>query len=189
MKVNADRNGMEPRRQQADNIDNHLVTSAPKTAPNVMTCILFTLSVQTIQWAMWSGQCMSASSPAPQRDHSCFTTSELQEKESEQVTTQYIAFFYLSKSFNLVNKKYMLQLLKKIDCPAHLLIILISFHMNIQAISIYDSETSVSFKIKIQRETRMHSRTDFVIFLYILLTSLSASLNCCCTKVHPETRW
>lgn len=45
MKVNADRNGMQARGQQAVNIDNLLVTSAGKTAPNLMTCILFTLLI------------------------------------------------------------------------------------------------------------------------------------------------
>ena len=50
-----------------------------------------------------------------------FTVSQLQEKCREQQMPLYIAFIDLTKAFDLVSRRGLFQLLKKIRCSPHLL--------------------------------------------------------------------
>ena len=59
----------------------------------------------------------------------------------------YIAFIDLTKAFDLVSRKGLFQLLKKIGCPPLLLSITTSFHEDMQGIVSYDGETSEPFPI------------------------------------------
>ena len=82
----------------------------------------------------------------------------------------YIAFIDLTKAFDLVSRKGLFQLLKKIGCPPQLLSITASFHDDMKGTISYDGEASEPFP--------MHSRvkqgcvlapTLFSIFFSLLL--------------------
>ena len=49
-----------------------------------------------------------------------FSVRQLQEKCREQQMPLYIAFIDLTKAFNLMSRRGLLQLLKKISCPPQL---------------------------------------------------------------------
>ena len=57
----------------------------------------------------------------------------------------YIAFIDLTKAFDLVSRKCLFQLLKKIGCPPQLLSITASFHDDMKGTISYDGETSDPF--------------------------------------------
>ena len=57
----------------------------------------------------------------------------------------YIAFIDLTKAFDLVSRKGLFQLLKKIGCPPQLLSITASFHDDMKGTISYDGETSDPF--------------------------------------------
>ena len=77
-----------------------------------------------------------------------FSVRQLQEKCREQQMPLYIAFIDLTKAFDLVSRKGLFQLLKKIGCPPQLLNIIISFHENTQGVVSYGGEVSESFAIQ-----------------------------------------
>ena len=77
-----------------------------------------------------------------------FSVRRLQEKCREQQMPLYIAFIDLTKAFDLVSKKGLFQLLKKIGCPPQLLSITASFRDDMKGIVSYDGETSEPFVIK-----------------------------------------
>lgn len=56
-------------------------------------------------------------------------------------------FFNLTKAFNLVSKKGLFQLLKKISCPPQLLSIFTSFYEDMQDLVSYDRDVSEPFAI------------------------------------------
>ena len=60
----------------------------------------------------------------------------------------YIAFIDLTKAFDLVSRKGLLQLLKKIGCTPQLLSITASFHDDTKGIVSYDGKASEPFEIK-----------------------------------------
>lgn len=77
-----------------------------------------------------------------------FSVRQIQEKCREQRRPLYIAFVDLTKAFDLVNRKGLFQLLKKIGCPPQLLSIVISFHEDMKGVVSYDGETSEPFEIR-----------------------------------------
>ena len=83
-----------------------------------------------------------------------FSVRQLQEKCREQQMPLYIAFIDLRslsiypKAFDLVSRKGLFKLLKKIGCPPQLLSITASFHDDMKGIVSYDGETSEPFVIK-----------------------------------------
>ncbi|KAI8513321.1 hypothetical protein Bbelb_099600 [Branchiostoma belcheri] len=90
-----------------------------------------------------------------------FSVRQLQEKCREQQKPLYIAFIDLTKAFDLVSRKGLFQLLKKIGCPPQLLSIIISFHEDMKGVVSYDGETSQPFEI---RSVHLHTRSDGKLF-------------------------
>ena len=74
-----------------------------------------------------------------------FSVRQLQEKCREQQMPLYIAFIDLTKAFDLVSRKGLFQLLKKIGCPPQLLSITASFHDDMKGTISYDGEASEPF--------------------------------------------
>ncbi|XP_018026545.1 uncharacterized protein LOC108681971 [Hyalella azteca] len=75
-----------------------------------------------------------------QRDTSdmIFSLRQLQEKCREQRRPLYIAFIDLTKAFDLVSRRGLFLLLRKIGCPPRLLSIVSSFHDDMQGIVSHD---------------------------------------------------
>ena len=74
-----------------------------------------------------------------------FSVRQLQEKCREQQMPLYIAFIDLTKAFDLVSRKGLFQLLKKIGCTPQLFSITASFHDDMKGTISYDGEASEPF--------------------------------------------
>ena len=99
-----------------------------------------------------------------------FSVRQLQEKCREQQMPLYIAFIDLTKAFDLVSRKGLFQLLKKIGCPPQLLSITASFHDDMKGIVSYDLEASGPFVIKSSvKQGCVLAPTLFGIFFSLLL--------------------
>ncbi|KAI8505331.1 hypothetical protein Bbelb_174400 [Branchiostoma belcheri] len=99
-----------------------------------------------------------------------FSVRQLQEKCREQQKPLYIAFIDLTKAFDLVSRKGLFQLLKKIGCPPQLLSIIISFHEDMKGVVSYDGETSQPFEIRSGvKQGCVLAPTLFGIFFSLLL--------------------
>ena len=77
-----------------------------------------------------------------------FSVRQLQEKCREQRMPLYTAFIDLTKAFDLVSRKGLFQLLKKIGCPPQLLSITASFHDDMKGTVNFDGATSDPFTIR-----------------------------------------
>jgi len=105
-----------------------------------------------------------------------FSLRQLQEKCREQQQPLYIAFIDLTKAFDLVSRKGLFQLLKKIGCPPKLLMLITSFHEDMQGIVQYDGSTSKPFPIKSGvKQGCVLAPTLFGIFFSMLLTHAFSS--------------
>ena len=76
-----------------------------------------------------------------------FATQQIQEKCREQQMPLDIAFIDLTKAFDLVSRKGLFNILKKIGCPETLLSIITSYHKEMQGVISFDGEESSSFPI------------------------------------------
>ena len=72
-----------------------------------------------------------------------FTVRQIQEKCREQGKSLYLAFIDLTKTFDLVSRKGLSQLLEKIGCPPKL-----SFHEDMKGTVMHDGSCSDPFLIK-----------------------------------------
>ncbi|MCG8431359.1 MAG: reverse transcriptase family protein, partial [Candidatus Omnitrophica bacterium] len=77
-----------------------------------------------------------------------FSLRQVQEKCREQQQPLYMAFIDLTKAFDLVSRKGLFQLLKKIGCPPKLHSIVESFHLDIIGAVRFDGSSSEPFDIK-----------------------------------------
>lgn len=77
-----------------------------------------------------------------------FSVRQLQEKCREQQMPLYTAFIDLTKAFDLVSRRGLFLLLKKIGCPPQLLSIIASFHGEMKGIVCYNGEFSEPFMIR-----------------------------------------
>ena len=59
----------------------------------------------------------------------------------------YVAFFDLTKAFDLVSRKGLFRLLEKIGCPPKLRSMAVSFHENMKGTVVYDGSTSEPFPV------------------------------------------
>ena len=73
---------------------------------------------------------------------------QLQENCREEQMPLYIAFIDLTKAFDLVSRKGLFQLLKKIGWPPQLHSIIVSFHENMQGVVSLEGEISEPFTIR-----------------------------------------
>ena len=76
-----------------------------------------------------------------------FSLRQLQEKCQEQRMPLYIVFIDLTKAFDLVSRSGLLNLLRKIGCPPHLLAVIRSFHENTYSTVYFNGVTSESFPV------------------------------------------
>ena len=76
-----------------------------------------------------------------------FSLRQMQEKCREQQMPLYIAFIDLTKAFDLVSRKGLLEILKKIGCPPRLLKIIASFHENTRNSVRFKGATSEAFPV------------------------------------------
>ncbi|KAI8491362.1 hypothetical protein Bbelb_309950 [Branchiostoma belcheri] len=76
-----------------------------------------------------------------------FPVRQLQEKCREQQKPLYIAFIDLTKAFDLVSRKGLFQLLKKIGCPPQLPSIITPFHKEMKGVVSFNGETG-AFEIR-----------------------------------------
>lgn len=77
-----------------------------------------------------------------------FSICQLQEKCRKQQMPLYIASIDLIKAFDLVSRKGLFQLLKKISCPPQLHSIIISFHEVMQGVVSFNEGTCEPFTIQ-----------------------------------------
>ena len=99
-----------------------------------------------------------------------FSVRQLQEKCREQRMPLYIAFIDLTKAFDLVSRKGLFQLLKKIGCPPQLPSITASFHDDMKGTISYDGEASEPFPMHSGvRQGCVLAPTLFGIFFSLLL--------------------
>ena len=77
-----------------------------------------------------------------------FSARQLQDKCREQIRPLFIVFIDLTKSFDLVSRRGLFNLLEKIGCPPTLLSMISSFHNNMKGTSNYDGATSEPFQIR-----------------------------------------
>ena len=73
---------------------------------------------------------------------------QLQEKCREQRRPLFIAFVDLTKTFDLVSRRGLFNILEKIGCPPKLLSVVSSFHNNMKGTVNYDGATSDPFDIR-----------------------------------------
>ena len=76
-----------------------------------------------------------------------FSLRQLQEKCREQGQELYMMFIDLTKAFDLVSRKGLFILLKRIGCPPKLLSMIISFHADMMGTVLFDGSFSDSFSI------------------------------------------
>ena len=76
-----------------------------------------------------------------------FSVRQLQEECREQRRQLFIAFIDLTKTFDLVSRRGLFNLLEKIGCPPKLLSVISSFHNNMKGTVNYDGATSEPFDI------------------------------------------
>ena len=76
-----------------------------------------------------------------------FSVRQLQEKCREQRRLLFIAFIDLTKAFDLVSRRGLFNLLKKIGCPPKLLGVISSLNNNMKRTVNYDGTTSEPFEI------------------------------------------
>ena len=101
-----------------------------------------------------------------------FATRQIQEKCREQQMPLYIAFIDLTKAFDLVSRKGLFNILKKIGCPETLLSIITSYHKEMQGIISFDGEESSPFPINNGvKQGCVLAPTLFGIFFSMLLRS------------------
>ena len=99
-----------------------------------------------------------------------FSVRQLQEKCREQQMPLYIAFIDLTKAFDLVSRKGLFQLLKRIGCPPQLLSITASFHDDMKGTISYDGEASEPFPMRSGvKQGCVLAPTLFGIFFSLLL--------------------
>ena len=115
-----------------------------------------------------------------------FSVRQLQEKCREQQMPLYIAFIDLTKAFDLVSRKGLFKLLKKIGCPPQLLSITASFHDDMKGTVSYDNETSEPFANAERRETGLCPCTDLVRDLFSLLLNFAFGQST--EGIHLHTR-
>lgn len=77
-----------------------------------------------------------------------FSVRQLQEKCREQRMPLYTTFIDLTKTFDIVSRRGLFQLLKKIGCPPQLLSITASFHDNMKGTINFSGASSEPFNIK-----------------------------------------
>lgn len=76
-----------------------------------------------------------------------FSVRQLQEKCREQNQPLYLAFIDLTKAFDLVSRRGLFSILKKVGCPPRLLAIVESFHQDMQSTVCFNGAASEPFPI------------------------------------------
>jgi len=100
-----------------------------------------------------------------------FSLRQLQEKSREQGQPLYMLFIDLTKAFDLVSRKGLFELLKKIGCPPKLSSMVVSFHTDMKGTVLFDGSCSDSFSIKSGvKQGCVLAPTLFGIFFSILLS-------------------
>ena len=100
-----------------------------------------------------------------------FSLRRLQEKCREQGQPLYMMFIDLTKAFDLVSRKGLFDVLKKIGCPPKLLSMIVSFHTDMRGTVMFDGTTSDSFPIKSGvKQGCVLAPTLFGIFFSVLLS-------------------
>ncbi|XP_035688750.1 SCO-spondin-like [Branchiostoma floridae] len=93
------------------------------------------------------------------------------EKSREQGQPLYMLFIDLTKAFDLVSRKGLFELLKKIGCPPKLSSMVVSFHTDMKGTVLFDGSCSDSFSIKSGvKQGCVLAPTLFGIFFSILLS-------------------
>ena len=100
-----------------------------------------------------------------------FSIRHLQEKCREQNQPLYMLFVDLTKAFDLVSRKGLFDLLRKVGCPPKLLSMLESFHADMKGKVRYDGTSSDSFPINSGvKQGCVLAPTLFGIFFSMLLS-------------------
>lgn len=100
-----------------------------------------------------------------------FSLRQLQEKSREQGQPLYTMFIDLTKAFDLVSRKGLFELLKRIGCPPKLRSMLISFHTDMKGTVLFDGSSSDTFPISSGvKQGCVLAPTLFGIFFSLLLT-------------------
>ena len=76
-----------------------------------------------------------------------FSLRQLQEKCRDQQQPLFIAFVDLTKAFDLVSRSGLFQILQKIGCPPNLLVVITSFHQDMQSTVCFDGATFEPFPV------------------------------------------
>ena len=112
-----------------------------------------------------------------------FSVRQLQEKCREQRRPLFIAFIDPTKAFDLVSRRGLFNLLKKIGCPPKLLSVISSFHDNMKGTVSYNGATSEPFEIRSGvKQGCVLAPTLFSIFFSVMLSYASTE------GVHLHTR-
>lgn len=99
-----------------------------------------------------------------------FSLRQLQEKCREEQMPLYIAFIDLTKAFDLLSRSGLLELLRKIGCPPHLLAIITSFHENMHSAVCFNGATSEAFPVSSEvKQGSVVASTLLGIFFSMLL--------------------
>ncbi|KAI8519195.1 hypothetical protein Bbelb_024520 [Branchiostoma belcheri] len=77
-----------------------------------------------------------------------FSLRQLEKKRREQGKPLYMLFIDFTKAFDLVSRKSLFELLKKIGCPPKLCSLVVSSHTNMKGTVMYDGSCSDPFTIK-----------------------------------------
>lgn len=118
---------------------------------------------------------------------------QLQEKCQEQHMPLYIAFIDLTKAFDLVSRRGLFTLLRKIGCPLHLLALVKSFHENIHITVCYNGVTPKAFLVssevkKKAASSRRHCSASFPCSSSTLFkTAVRVSITTPCPTARSST--
>ena len=96
----------------------------------------------------------------------------------------YIAFIDLTKAFDLLSRSGLLELLRKIGCPPHLLAIITSFHENMHSAVCFNGATSEAFPVS--SEVKQGSVDTLLGIFFSML--LQYTLKGCREGVYIHTR-
>jgi hypothetical protein len=98
----------------------------------------------------------------------------------------YIAFIDLTKAFDLVSRRGLFKLLKKVGCPSRLLAVITSFHQNTQCTVCFNGATSEAFPVSSGvKQGCVLAPTLFAIFFSVLL---QYAFKDCSEGVYIHTR-
>ena len=76
-----------------------------------------------------------------------FSLRQLQEKCREPLHPLFLAFVDLTKAFDLVCRSWLFEILQKVGCPPKLLVIITSFHQDMQSTVCFDEVTFNAFPV------------------------------------------